>query len=98
MGQCNTRIWHPNLAPEPGTRTWHPRGPPVYWRHTSDGAAMQLGRILREGFVAGGIWGAAGAMWVLPLHNINGPPLFPPALLGPARVCDVFHPAQVVVD
>lgn len=58
---------------------------------------MNVGRIVREGFVAG-LLGAAGvAVWFLLADTIAGRPLFTPAMLGGALFWGVHDPAQAQV-
>ena len=59
---------------------------------------MQLGRILREGFVAGLIGAGAVALWFLLVDTIAGRPFFTPTMLGSAVFWGVRDPAQVVIE
>src|SRR6266536_6173146 len=60
--------------------------------------AMQLNRILREGFIAGCIGAAAVAIWFLVVDAINGRPFFTPAMLGSAVFWGAHDPSAVVVE
>ena len=60
--------------------------------------AMQLNRILREGFIAGCIGAAAVAVWFLVVDTLNGRPFFTPAMLGSAVFWGVHDPARVVIQ
>ena len=59
---------------------------------------MQLGRILREGFLAGCIGAAAVAVWFLVVDLVNGRPFFTPAMLGSAVFWHTYDPARVVIE
>src|SRR5260370_34011477 len=59
---------------------------------------MHLRQVLREGFIAGLIGAAAGALWFLVVDLIAGRPLFTPAMLGSAVFWGVRDPALVVVQ
>src|SRR5216117_3854421 len=61
-------------------------------------SAMQLNRILREGFIAGCIGAAAVAVWFLIVDTVNGRPFFTPAMLGSAVFWGAHDPSQVVIE
>ena len=59
---------------------------------------MQLGRVFREGFIAGCIGATAVAVWFLLVDFATGRPLFTPAMLGSAVFWNVQDPADVVIE
>src|SRR6266508_590854 len=59
---------------------------------------MQLNRIRREGFIAGGIGAAIVAVWFLVIDAINGRPFFTPARLGSAVFWGAHDPTGVVIE
>ena len=58
---------------------------------------MDLGRILREGLIAGLIGAGAVAAWFLLVDVIAGGPFFTPAMLGSAVFMGLRDPAAVTV-
>ena len=57
---------------------------------------MNVGRILREGFVAGLIGAAAVALWFLVVDIVARTPFFTPAMLGSALFWGETDPSVVV--
>src|SRR5881628_1505834 len=96
----------PNLVPFPtgnpvairGTALAGGRGGAILDARSSRGRAMQLTRVLREGFVAGLIGAGAVALWFLIVDAIAGRPFFTPAMLGSAVFWGVHDPGLVVVE
>src|SRR5438034_6942513 len=96
----------PNLVPFPtgnpvairGTALAGGRGGAILDARSSRGRAMQLTRVLREGFVAGLIGAGAVALWFLIVDVIAGRPFFTPAMLGSAVFWGVRDPAGVVIE
>lgn len=58
---------------------------------------MNLGRIIREGFIAGLIGAAGVAAWFLVVDLVAGQPFFTPAMLGSAVFWGLRDPAAVEV-
>ncbi len=58
---------------------------------------MNIGRIVREGLIAGLVGAGAVAVWFLLVDVIAGDPFFTPAMLGSAVFMGVRDPAAVTV-